>query len=159
MQANAAPPTYQGVPRSGVAPPVHPGEELAVVETVSVAEPAVVPLMVTGLVVPKLNVGGTTAFAGLVVMAAVSTTLPVNPFAGVSVIVDVSPETAPAVTVTAVPAILKLGGKLIVYVALVTALVVKPVAVAIASIVSVAEIVIGPLYTVELVVGAVPLVV
>jgi len=115
MQASAAPPAYQGLLRSGMAPPVHPGEDAAVVEIVSVAVPAIVPLIATGLVVPKLSVGGTTAFAGLEVMAAVSPTLPVNPLAGVSVMAEVLPEVAPAATETAVPAIVNVGGgKLIV---------------------------------------------
>ena len=109
MHASAAPPKYHGALRCGVALPVHPGEELAVVEIVSVAVPAVVPLIETGLVVPKLSVGGKTAFAGLEVMAAVSAMLPVKPFAGVSVTVDVFPVVAPAATETDVPVMLKLA--------------------------------------------------
>ena len=50
-------------------------------------------------------------------------------------------------------------GAVIVYAAVATALLVKPLAVAIASTVSVADTVIAPLYTLELVVGVVPLVV
>jgi hypothetical protein len=45
---------------------------------VRVAVPAVVPVILTGLVVPKLKVGGYWAPAGLEVMAAVSVTLPVK---------------------------------------------------------------------------------
>lgn len=52
---------------------------------VSVAVPAVVPVMLTGLVEPKLNVGRFTAPSGLVAMTAVSVTLPVKPPLGVIV--------------------------------------------------------------------------
>jgi hypothetical protein len=76
---------------------------------VSVAVPAVEPVMSTGLVEPKLNVGGASAPAGLEVTAAVSATLLVKPPDGVTVMVEVFPEVAPGVTVTAVPVIVKLG--------------------------------------------------
>jgi ABC-type phosphate transport system permease subunit len=56
------------------------GDELAEVTIVNVAEPAVLPVMLTGVVALKLNVGGAVAPLGLIVIAAVSTTLPVNPF-------------------------------------------------------------------------------
>jgi hypothetical protein len=82
----------------------------ALVAMVNVAVPAPVPVMFTGLVDPKLNVGGLIAPFGPDVIAAVSVTLPVNPFVGVTVIVEVFPVVAPAVTVTAVPAILKPEG-------------------------------------------------
>jgi hypothetical protein len=60
--------------------------------------------MLTGVVVPKLKVGGYWAPAGLDVIAAVSATLPVNPPLGVTVIVDVLPVVAPGVEiVTVVP--------------------------------------------------------
>ena len=62
-----------------------------------------------GLVEPKLNVGGYWAPVGLAVTAAVSTTLPVKPPAGVTVMVEVFPVVAPGETVTAVPPIVKLG--------------------------------------------------
>jgi hypothetical protein len=75
----------------------------AVVAMVSVADAVPVPLIVTGLVVPKLAVGGYKAFAGLEVIAAVSVTLPVNPPEGVIVIAEVFPVVAPAAAVTAVP--------------------------------------------------------
>ena len=75
----------------------------AVVETVRVAAPAVVPEMLTGVVDPKLKVGGYWAPDGLDVRAAVNATLPVKPPAGVTVMVDVFPVVAPGVTVTAVP--------------------------------------------------------
>ena len=75
----------------------------AVVVIVSVAVPAEVPVMLTGLVGPKLKVGGYWAPAGLEVMAAVSATLPVKPPLGVTVIVEVFPVVAPGETVTAVP--------------------------------------------------------
>jgi hypothetical protein len=157
--STAPPPTHQGALRCGVALPVQATEVLAVVEMVSVAVPAVEPLMATGLVVPKLSVGGTTAFAGLEVIVAVSATLPVKLLAGVNVTVEVLPVVAPATTETAVPTMLKLGGRLMVYVALATGLVLNPAATAMASIVSVAETLIAPLYTAELAVGVVPFVV
>jgi hypothetical protein len=81
----------------------------AVVEMVSVAVPAVAPLMFTGLVEPKLKVGGYSAPVGLEVTAAVSATLPVKPPDGVTEIVEVFPEVAPGDTETAVPVTVKLG--------------------------------------------------
>ena len=81
----------------------------AVVEMVSVAVPAVVPVMPTGVVEPKLSVGRYCAPAGLEVTAAVSVTLPVKPPAGVTVIVEVFPVVAPGATVTAVPLTVKLA--------------------------------------------------
>jgi hypothetical protein len=74
-----------------------------VVETVRVAAPAVVPEMLTGVVDPKLKVGGYWAPDGLDVRAAVNATLPMKPPAGVTVMVDVFPVVAPGVTVTVVP--------------------------------------------------------
>lgn len=65
--------------------------------------------MLTGLVEPKLKVGGYWAPVGLEVTAAVSTTLPVKPPAGVTVMVEVFPVVAPGVTVTAGPLTVKLG--------------------------------------------------
>ena len=85
------------------------GEELAVVATVRVPVPAALPVMLTGLEF-KLKVGGATAPLGLVVIAAVRATLPVNPPVGVRVIVDVLPVVAPAAMLTGVPATVKLGG-------------------------------------------------
>jgi hypothetical protein len=61
----------------------------AVVETVRVAVPALAPVIMTGLVEPKLTVGRSCAPTGLDVTAAVSVTLPVKPPLGVTVIVDV----------------------------------------------------------------------
>jgi hypothetical protein len=81
----------------------------AVVEMVSVAVAAVVPEMLTGVVEPKLKVGGYCAPDGLVAKTAVSATLPVKPPAGVTVMVDVLAVVAPGVTVTEVPLIVKLG--------------------------------------------------
>ena len=80
----------------------------AVVKMVSVAVPAVAPAILTGLVEPKLKVGGYWAPAGLEVTAAVNATLPVKPPAGVIVIVEVFPVVAPFAIVTAVPLIVKL---------------------------------------------------
>jgi hypothetical protein len=82
----------------------------AVVETVSVAVAAVAPVIATGVVEPKLTVGGYCAPVGLEVIAAVSATLPVNPPVGVRVIVEVFPVVAPGATVTAGPFNVKLGG-------------------------------------------------
>lgn len=81
----------------------------AVVATVSVAVEAFAPFKFSGVVVPKLNVGGSDAPTGLEVIAAVSATLPVKPPAGVSVIVEVFPVVAPGDSVTAEPVIVKVG--------------------------------------------------
>jgi hypothetical protein len=78
---------------------------------VRVAVPAAVPEMFTGLVPPKLTVGtwyATPVQSGMA--KAVSTTLPVKPPVGVTVMVEVFPVVAPAVTVTGVPVIEKPGG-------------------------------------------------
>lgn len=75
----------------------------------SVAVPAAVPVILTGLVEPKLRVGRFCAPLGPEVTAAVSVTLPVKPLNGVTVMADVFPVVAPALTVTAVPAIVKKG--------------------------------------------------
>jgi hypothetical protein len=132
----------------------------AVVEIVRMAVPAPAPVIATGLVEPKLRLGAYWDPEGLEVTVAVSATLPVKPPLGVTVMVEVLPVVAPGVTVTAGPLIVKLGaGRIMVNVALATALVRYPLAVAIASIVSVDDTVIGPVYTVEPVVGVVPLVV
>ena len=76
---------------------------------VSVPVPADVPVMFTGLVAPKLKVGKSVAPVGLVARAAVSVTPPVNPPAGVTVMVEVFPLVAPGETVTAVPLTVMLG--------------------------------------------------
>lgn len=100
-QARIAPPPYQRPPRRfGLTNEL---EVAAVVEIVSVADPAVVPERLTGLVEPKLSLGGSCALAGLEVMAAVKVTLPVKPSCGEIVIVEVFPVVAPRATVTAVP--------------------------------------------------------
>jgi hypothetical protein len=80
----------------------------AVVEMVRVAVPGLTPVMLTGLVEPKLKVGGYWAPDGLEVTAAVSVTLPVNPPLGVTEIVEVFPMVAPGATETAVPLTVKL---------------------------------------------------
>ena len=70
-------------------------------------------LLVTGTeeVDPKLKVGGSTAPAGLEVRAAVKATVPVNPPADATVMVDVLFVVPPgAVIVTLEDAIAKLGG-------------------------------------------------
>ncbi len=87
-----------------------PGVVVVVVVMVSVAVTAVVPVMLTGEVVPKLRVGAEAAPLGLDVTAAVSVTLPVKPAAGVTVTVDVFPVVAPAAMVTAAPVMEYVGG-------------------------------------------------
>jgi hypothetical protein len=74
---------------------------------VSVAVPAVVPVILTGVVEPKLSVGRYWAPDGLEVIAAVSATLPVKPPLGVTVIVEVFPVVAPRDSVTDVPVTVK----------------------------------------------------
>ena len=76
----------------------------------SVAVPAAVEVMPTGLVEPKLRVGVFTAPVGPDAMEAVNVTLPVKPFAGVTEMAEVLPVVAPDVEiVTAVPETVKLG--------------------------------------------------
>jgi hypothetical protein len=74
---------------------------------VRVAVPAAEPAMLTELVEPKLRVGRYCAPEGVEPMAAVSTTFPVKPPTGVTVIVDVFPVVAPGETFTARPVIEK----------------------------------------------------
>ena len=81
----------------------------AVVETVSVAVAGLTPVMLAGLVEPKLRVGRSTAPVGLVAMAVVSVTLPVKPPPGVNVMVEVLAVVAPGETETAVPTMVRLG--------------------------------------------------
>ena len=108
ITARAAPPgTAHGVLRSPALLNSQPTP--AVVAMVNVAVPALKPVMFTGVVEPKLNVGAFTAPLGSEVSAAVSATLPVNPPVGVTVMVDVFPVVAPAATVTGVPVIVKPG--------------------------------------------------
>jgi hypothetical protein len=76
---------------------------------VRVAVPAATPVMLTGVVEPKLKVGRFTAPVGLDVTAAVSATLPVKPPAGVTVMAEVFPVVAPGARVTLVPARVKPG--------------------------------------------------
>lgn len=83
---------------------------IAVVEMVSVQVPADAPVMLTGVVAPKLKVGRLVAPVGLVARAAVKATLPVKPPLGVTLTVDVFPVVAPGATLTAVPLRVKLGG-------------------------------------------------
>jgi hypothetical protein len=77
---------------------------------VSVAVAGLVPLMLIGLVEPKVKVGGFTALEGAEVMVALSVTDPVKPPAGVSVTVEVLPVDAPADNDTGLPVMVKLGG-------------------------------------------------
>jgi hypothetical protein len=81
----------------------------AVVVMVSVAVPAAEPVIFTGLVAPKLNVGGYWTPAGLEVITAESATLPVKPPAGVTVREEVFAAAAPGERVTAAPLIMKPG--------------------------------------------------
>lgn len=76
--------------------------------TVSVAVSAVLPVIPTGEVAPKLKVGMSCAPDGLEVIAAVRVTLPVNPPVGVTVMVEVLPVVAPGSTVTDEPMTVKL---------------------------------------------------
>ena len=79
--------------------------------TVSVPVPAVAPVMLTGDVAPKLNVGKSLAPAGLEVSIALRATLPVKAPLGVIVMVAVLPVVAPGLTVMAPPLVrAKLGG-------------------------------------------------
>jgi hypothetical protein len=80
-----------------------------VVVIVRVAVPALAPVIFTGLVEPKLKVGGYWAPLGLEVMVAVSVTLPVKPPVGAMVIVDVFAVEAPAEIATVVPLIVRPG--------------------------------------------------
>ena len=100
-QANAAPPLSQPLPNAFGR--CKAAELDAVVDTVSVAVAAEAPVIETGEVEPKLKVGSSEAPAGVLVSAAVRVTLPVNPPAGVTVIVEVFPVVAPGGTVRAVP--------------------------------------------------------
>ena len=92
----------------------------AVVTIVSVADAALAPVMLTGLVLPKLKIGRSTALVGLEVIAAVSATLPVNPPNGVMMIAEKFPVLAPGAIVTVDPSMLKPA--LMVYEAELTAL-------------------------------------
>ena len=112
-QASAAPPeASQDAP--GCLGDASAALDAPVVLMVRVAVPAVAPVMLTGLLEPKLSVGGSCAPEGLDVMEAASATLPVNPPAGVTVTIDVFPEVAPAETETAVPLIMKLDATAVV---------------------------------------------
>ena len=71
--------------------------------------PAPGPVTLTGFVAPKLSVGGSCAAAGLEVMAAVNSTVPVKPPFGVIVIVAEFPEVAPGDTEVEVPLIAKVA--------------------------------------------------
>ncbi len=89
--------------------PVHGTGPPAWVEMVRAAVAAPVPVMLTGVVLPKFRVGEATAFAGLDVSVAVSATLPVNPSAEVTVMAETFPVVAPAASVTDVPLMVKPG--------------------------------------------------
>jgi hypothetical protein len=89
---------------------------------VSVAVPAAVPVIETGVVEPKENVGRSCAPLGLAVKDAVNATLPVKPPLGVTVIVEVFPVTEPGTTLTAVPFIVKPGPAVTVTIRVVVAL-------------------------------------
>jgi hypothetical protein len=65
------------------------------------------PVMLTGDVMPKLNVGGSEAPAGLVVRAAVKVTPPVKPPLGVTVIVEVLPVAAPGELMVMAPPLVR----------------------------------------------------
>jgi len=84
-------------------------EVAAVVDIVSVAVLAVEPAMFTGLVDPKLRLGGYCAPAGLELMVGARETFPVKPPAGVTVIVEVFPVVAPGEIFTARSVIANVG--------------------------------------------------
>jgi hypothetical protein len=107
-QASAAPPWYQRMP--GSAGRVRLEVVGAVVVIVSVAVPAVVPVMETGLVEPKLRVGRSCAPEGLEARVAVRATLPVKPLLGVTVTATVLPVVDPGVTVRGRAARVRPGG-------------------------------------------------
>lgn len=109
MQAKAEPPVaYQGTP--GRAGSFKAALVDAVVTTVRIAVPALFPEMLTGLVEPKLNAGGSWAPLGPEVIDADSATPPVNPPLGEMVTVKVFPVIAPGAIVTAVPEMVNVGG-------------------------------------------------
>ena len=134
---------------------------LAVVVTVSVEVCAVVPLNVTDAG-ESVHVGASLAATG--VMEQVRFTVPENPLVPTTLIVAVFPVVAPG-WIEMDPGCEPLGGpklgRLMVYAAEATALLLYPVATAMASIVSVEETAMGLELekTVDPVVGAVPLVV
>lgn len=78
--------------------------------TVRVIVWAVEPLIVIDA--GRLHVAGSLAALG--VMAQLRLTVPVNPFDGVTVTVEVFSVIAPGATETAVPAMVKVGGRLMV---------------------------------------------
>ena len=71
---------------------------------------AVLPVTLTGLVVPKLKVGGWFGEAGPAVMAAVKTTLPVNPPLGTSMTDSVFRDVAPGVSEMLLASMMNPGG-------------------------------------------------
>jgi hypothetical protein len=80
-----------------------------VVVIVRVAVAALVLVMVTGLVEPKLRAGRSTAPVGLAVIFAVKVTFPVKPPLGVTVIVDAFPLVAPGDTDKPAPETVNVG--------------------------------------------------
>ena len=105
----ALPSAYEGSLRFVELAVVQPPGMAACVEMVRAAVPALTPVMSTVLTEPKLKVGRDTAPDGLLVRAALSVTMPVKPFAGVTMIVAVLPVTAPGAIVTAMPLMEKEG--------------------------------------------------
>jgi hypothetical protein len=96
---------------------------VGVVETVRTAVVGPDPVIVTGLVDPKLNVGGSWAPEGAEAMSAVRTTVPVKPSVGVMVMVEVLPVVAPGRTAMGVaPTVKEGGGRATVYFAETTSL-------------------------------------
>ena len=90
---------------------VQVGHRNGVVVTAMEPDFGVVPVIMTGLVVPKLKVGGGKSweFAGAEVTAEERVTLPVNPLVGVTVIVETFPVSAPSTTFTVVPLMVNPG--------------------------------------------------
>ena len=81
----------------------------AVVEMVSVAPWLAALVMTTGLVLPKLKVGGCWALAGPEVTAALSVMLPVNPLLGIRETTLVA-TAVPCPVVTELASMIKPGG-------------------------------------------------
>src|SRR5579863_599768 len=79
QQANAAPPPRASQRFPGCRGYSNALRTGAVVEIVRIALPGFALVMLTVFVVPKLRMGGSTAPDGLLVTAALSVTVPVNP--------------------------------------------------------------------------------
>jgi hypothetical protein len=108
MQEKTPPPaaSMREAPCIGNAKAALVGAVVLIVRTAVLVPPLVT---VTGFVAPKLNVGGSCAPAGLDVMVAANSMVPVKPPLGAIVIVAEFPEVAPGAIEVAVPLMAKLG--------------------------------------------------